>query len=428
VIELARGHIVAGYRLDRVLGRGGMGEVWAARPTWAGPSVALKVLKSELRTRPRMKRRLLREARAAAAINHPNVVRVHDVVDAGDDTPVIVMDLLEGETLGRRLSRSEALSLDEAAAILLPVFDAVGAAHRCGIVHRDLKPDNIFLVNEGATVSVKVLDFGIAKLTRVNGEPNDSGLSTETGSMLGTPCYMAPEQGFGEKDVDHRADVWALGAISYECLTGGRPVEADNLGQFLKQLLSDGITPLDCVTPGLPAEVTRLISRMLELDRGKRLSDLAEAIHVLERYAPPAHSMRRTPTIPAMASARGSRGHRLIGARILAAVALTGAIGVASGAAHQIVVPREPSTAMPEPASKARPSSPTIAPVMGPQLDVSAGGSRNEVLNQRAAVDAKAGWGRVLPAAGTPATKRSGARRPRTKQVELGNNEAPILD
>jgi eukaryotic-like serine/threonine-protein kinase len=422
VTELARGCVVAGYRLDRVLGRGGMGEVWAARPTGAGPSVALKVLKSELRARPRMKRRLLREARAAAAINHPNVVRVHDVVDAGDDTPVIVMDLLEGETLARRLSRSEALHLEEAATILLPVFDAVLAAHRCGIVHRDLKPDNIFLANDGAAVSVKVLDFGSAKLTRVNGEPNDSGLSTETGSMLGTPCYMAPEQGFGEKDVDHRADVWALGAISYECLAGGRPVEAENLGQFLKQLLRDGITPLDRVTPGLPAEVTRLVSRMLELDRGKRLSDLAEAAGVLARYAPSltAHASQRSRSIPSIASIRRwSRGHRLIGARILAAVALTGAVGVASGTVHEVVLPAAPATAVPEPPPETPPprgaaairseTSPAVAPVTGLSLDVLA-------------------RGRVRPGTDGPATKRPGARRPRTKQVELGNNEAPILD
>src|SRR5262249_17895431 len=145
--------------------------------------------------------------------------------------------------------------------------------------------------------AIKVLDFGIAKLIASDGEANESGGLTETGSLLGTPCYMAPEQGFGERDIDARADIWALGAILYECLSGGRPVEARNLGQYLKQLMADGITPLAHVAPDLPEDLVRLIARMLERNRAKRLSNLAEVREVLERLAPESAG---APLVPAV--------------------------------------------------------------------------------------------------------------------------------
>jgi serine/threonine protein kinase len=284
---LAPGDVVAErYRIDRFVGRGGMGVVWAATDLRKQHSVALKMLRRHAGGRTDLKLRLLREARAAMAVEHPNVVRVHEVFETADDeTPVVVMDLLEGETLGAKLAREEKLGVEETAIILNSVVSAVCAAHDRGIVHRDLKPDNIFLARTASGVDVKVLDFGVAKLTDTDEDPGASVSLTHTGALVGTPCYMAPEQCCGEKDVDGRADVWSLGVILYECLAGGRPIEGDNVGQVVKSFMSQGITPLRRVAPDLPSEITRLVERMLVREREHRLGDLREAARVLAAHA-----------------------------------------------------------------------------------------------------------------------------------------------
>jgi serine/threonine protein kinase len=283
-LDLSAGAVIAGrYRLERPLGQGGMGFVWEATHAVTRRSVAVKVLRGPLGDRPEMRRRLVREARAASAVAHPNVVEVYDVFELDDATPVMVMALLRGETFSRRLERETRLSLGSAADILLPVVSAVGAAHALGIIHRDLKPENVFLASESGKTIVKVLDFGIAKFSLGN-EPGDTAFTT-TGTMLGTPCYMAPEQGFGEKDVDHRADIWAIGAMLYEALLGGRPVEGNNLGQVLKSFLTHGIAPLGELLPDLPRELTDLVSSMLAREKTERPGDLRQVHRILSRYA-----------------------------------------------------------------------------------------------------------------------------------------------
>jgi serine/threonine protein kinase len=192
----------------------------------------------------------------------------------------MVMDLLDGETLGQRIARAQQLDLSETATLLLPAVSAIGTAHERGIVHRDLKPDNIFLAKTSAGEIVKVLDFGIAKLSAEAGATS----GTETGSTLGTPCYMAPEQAIAEKDIDHRVDVWALGVILYECLSGVRPIEGDSIGQIVMHLMSMGITPLEHLVPALPDDVTALVGRMLSRERSRRPDDLTEVVRVLERH------------------------------------------------------------------------------------------------------------------------------------------------
>ncbi|GMV19967.1 MAG: hypothetical protein AMXMBFR56_81910 [Polyangiaceae bacterium] len=276
------GALVAGrYRLERLLGQGGMGQVWAATHTVTRRQVALKFLRPGADLRPELQRRFLREARAASAVDHPNVVRIHDVFALDDGSLLMVMDLLEGETLGSLLERKGKLSLSEASSLLLPVVSAVGRAHDLGIVHRDLKPDNIFVVDaDPSKGAVKVLDFGIAKVL----EPTvDTGLVTGTGAVLGTPSYMAPEQCFGESDIDHRADLWAIGAILYESLAGMRPVDGDNLGQIVKRLM-EGIEPIERRLPDLPRDVTALLSRMLSRERAQRPADLREVAAVLAKH------------------------------------------------------------------------------------------------------------------------------------------------
>jgi len=268
--------MIAGrYRLERRLGEGGMGAVWAATHTVTGRSVALKFVRGPAHARAEMRRRLLREARAASAVAHPNVVEVLDAFEHDEETPVMVMELLTGETLRERIDRKETLSMAETAALLLPVISAVGAAHARGVVHRDLKPDNIFLTD----TAVRVLDFGIAKLA----EP-EPGMVTQTGSTVGTPCYMAPEQALGERDVDHRADIWALGVILYECLSGVRPIEGETVGQVVMHLVSTGITPLEHVALGVPSDVAALVGRMLSRERTRRPGDLREVADTLARF------------------------------------------------------------------------------------------------------------------------------------------------
>jgi serine/threonine-protein kinase len=284
-MKLEKGALVAGkYRLERRIGAGGMGEVWAATQTVTRKPVALKFLR-DAEADPDTKRRFLREARAACAVRHPNVVEVHDVLELDDGAPVMVMELLEGESLEDRLKRDGKLALGDLAAVLVRVVSAVGTAHALGIVHRDLKPDNIFLAKTPDGVEVKVLDFGIAKLTALEGDAALTGGLTNTGAMLGTPYYMSPEQAFGEKKVDHRADVWSLGIILYRGISGVLPTKADNIGQILKIVMTHAIPPIGEVAPSTPSDVVELVGRMLAQSPADRPSDLREVKAVLERYA-----------------------------------------------------------------------------------------------------------------------------------------------
>ncbi len=251
--DLGPGVVVAGrYRLDRLLGRGGMGQVWAVTHEVTHRVAALKLLNGPSHLQEGRRRRFLREARAASAVQHPNVVAVHDFFELPDGTPVMIMDLLEGETLGSKLAREGALPLDVAAAILLPVVSAVGTAHARGVIHRDLKPENVFLCPAG---DVRVLDFGVAKLVGAALPPGDDSDGLTGGGVVGTPSYMSPEQGFGEGSLDHRSDVWSLGVVLYEVLSGVRPVDGANVGQVLKRLMNEAITPIAVLVPELRADV-----------------------------------------------------------------------------------------------------------------------------------------------------------------------------
>jgi serine/threonine-protein kinase len=361
--SLGEGSVVARrYRLERLLGRGGMGVVWQAGHLVTGRRVAIKFLMASSR-RDDQRRRFLREARAASAARHPNVVEILDVLELEDGTPALVMELLTGETLRDRLVREGRLTLEATASLFLPVLAAVAAAHSLGIIHRDLKPENVFLL-EGAAPGqdVKVLDFGVAKLTTDDGEFSEGGSLTGTGSALGTPYYMAPEQAAGEKDVDARADVWALGVMLYESLAGVRPVEGSGVGGVIMKLMTEGIRPLDERVPGLPGEVVGLVMRMLSRERRERPGNLLEVREVLARFGHAAAIDTRS------AQALSSRGRRapsravigMVAAAVLILLALaarsTGAPGSPSAAA-----PRAEGATSPAPPAVPRPS-PTPPP------------------------------------------------------------------
>ena len=288
-VRLTTGTVLAErYRLTALLGQGGMGEVWAARHVLTGKAVAVKrlVCPADERRQGEARARFALEARSACAIEHPNVVEVFDFIQDDERAPFIVMELLRGETLAARLARGPLASAREAAALMLPVVSAVGAAQARGIVHRDLKPSNIFMDSrpgDGGRPLVKVLDFGIAKW--LTGDPEAGGLLTRTGSTLGTPSYMAPEQAIGDRNADHRVDIWSLGVILYEALSGVRPLEGDNAAQLVMRLLSTGIMPIEHLVPELPAELSSLIGRMLSRDVGRRPADLREVRELLGTLA-----------------------------------------------------------------------------------------------------------------------------------------------
>lgn len=256
-----------------------MGVVWAASHALTGARVALKFVKG---VSGAVRLRLLREARIAQELDHPNVVAVHDV-EIEDGAPVMVMELLSGESLASRIARAPKMSLAEVASVFLQVISAVSAAHARGVIHRDLKPENIFLV-DGSSQRVKVLDFGIAKLTASNGQDDRTPGLTDSGTTLGTPYYMSPEQMFGDP-VDHRTDIWSLGVLLHECLSGDLPTRADKAGQVFKLIVTGGIPPLETVAPDVPPELARLVCCMLSTARDARPSDLSEVRRVLAALA-----------------------------------------------------------------------------------------------------------------------------------------------
>ncbi len=221
------------YRLSRKVGAGAMGSVWIATNLVLDSKVALKLLHPELRS-PAVVERFLREARAAAMLNHPAIVRIFDLGGTAEGDPFIVMELLGGESLRACLDRVGTLPPERALQLHQPVLHAIHVAHEHGIVHRDLKPDNIMISEAyGGAVQLKVVDFGIAKLQW------SEQCSTTGASLIGTPDYMSPEQARGLCVVDHRADIWSLGALLYEALAGRTPFARDGIASTLLALTSD---------------------------------------------------------------------------------------------------------------------------------------------------------------------------------------------
>lgn len=268
-----KGDFLAGkYLLGDCLGIGGMGEVYRATNVSLGRDVAVKILSREYVDNEDDVLRFLREARAAAMIRHPNVVDVLDVARDDDGTPFIVQELLSGEDLERYLGgRGGRLSAAEALEIMIPVADALGAAHEREVIHRDLKPANIFLSREGAKITPKVLDFGASRYATVGD------LSAKEKRMLiGTPHYMAPEQIISKTDVDARADVWAIGIILYELVVGETPFEAETANAVLQLVKTRDVPALASVMKGATSELADLVAGCTARDKTKRFGDAAK--------------------------------------------------------------------------------------------------------------------------------------------------------
>jgi eukaryotic-like serine/threonine-protein kinase len=276
--ELGPGVVVAGkYRLERVVGEGGLGVVWAATHVLTQKPVALKITKFRF---PELDKRFLREARVSGLVQHPNIVDVHDVIQLEHDGSLaMVMDLLEGESLDRHLATKGKLTAGETMRIMHPVLSALAAAHAVGIIHRDLKPHNIFLSRApGGAVTPMLLDFGLAKMTATEGAAAMTSVLTKEKQLLGTPHYMAPEQLYGELDIDTRTDVWAVGTVLFECLSGQRPLVGNSVGQIMRTLATREIPKAAAVAPGIPVELGVMIDTMLTRDRVMRPASVQPAV------------------------------------------------------------------------------------------------------------------------------------------------------
>jgi serine/threonine protein kinase len=294
------------YCLLQKLGAGGMGSVWLAHDQSLDSKCAVKLVDPEKAANEEVRLRFEREAKAAAQIRGANVV---DIFDHGiwDGTPFIVMEYLEGEDLGARLERMGPLDCEQTYQIISQVSRALVRAHAAGIVHRDLKPENIFLVPGDDQEVAKVLDFGIAK----HEQYSLAGKATKTGSFMGTPYYMSPEQARG-KNIDWRSDLWALGVIAFQCLTGRPPFESEALGELMGMIIYDPIPSMTSRNGGLPEALDGWWERAVSRDRDERfqtakeLSDsFGEAIETTKQMAVPSIAPRAP--LPSFSDSEGNR-------------------------------------------------------------------------------------------------------------------------
>lgn len=280
------GEIVGGkYEIEHVLGAGGMGAVVAARHKTLGQKVAIKFLLPRMTRTAGAHERFLREARASVGILSQHVARVLDVGTLEKNgAPYIVMEHLEGSDLKQVLVERERLDAEIAADWVIQACEAIAEAHQLGIVHRDLKPANLFIARHAdGSPLIKVLDFGISKATTNSDSIPDL---TRTDTMLGSPAYMSPEQVKSPKEVDHRTDVWALGVILYEALSGQLPFDGETVPALSAKICMDTPESLAKLAPKTPAEIVRVVERCLEKDPGKRYASVAELARALLPFAP----------------------------------------------------------------------------------------------------------------------------------------------
>ena len=277
------------YHIERKIGEGGMGVVYAARHLIIERPLAVKVLKREVARDQSTIKRFVQEAKAASRIGHPHIVDVTDFGTTPDGLTYSVMEYVDGSTLSSAIKLSAPLPLERILPIAAQIAQALGAAHAKGIVHRDLKPENIFLINrDGRRDFVKIVDFGIAKVTPIDSNaPAEGPRLTRAGAVFGTPEYMAPEQAAGRSDTDGRVDVYALGTIMYEMLTGRVPHKSESMVRTLAMQMLDPIEPPSKVRPDLHVapEVEAVVMRALAKKREHRYQTMSELYDAIKSVA-----------------------------------------------------------------------------------------------------------------------------------------------
>jgi serine/threonine-protein kinase len=274
------------YELLGLIGRGGMGSVYEGRHTSLGTPCAIKFIDAEYAHSQDARSRFDMEARAAASIQSKHAIQIYDHGVMDDGRPYIVMERLLGEPLDQHIKRLGAMSLVETARVLRQVARALTRAHEHGIVHRDLKPENIFLVRgpDDEEDVAKVLDFGIAKIKTTPGAMAVSS-STKTGTLLGTPQFMSPEQARGLRTVDHRTDLWSLGIIVFKCVTGQLPFDGESLGDLLVRICTSPIPAPSALAPHLPPELDAWMLRALDREPAQRFQTATEMADSLATVA-----------------------------------------------------------------------------------------------------------------------------------------------
>lgn len=283
-------HIADKYVVERLIGEGGLGMVVAARHVHLDQVVAIKSLRPNALANKGVAERFLREARLAAKIRSEHVVHVYDVGTLPDGTPYMVMEYLAGTDLGRQLNASGPLPVDKAVDYVLQACEALAEAHIAGIVHRDIKPDNLFIATSAGGKSIlKILDFGISKMSTRH--TNSGSELTEAGDKFGTPVYMSPEQLLSARDVDARTDVWAIGVVLYELLTGKLPFDGD-LPELCSAILTKPPVPLASARPYLPDSLQGVIDRCLAKELSERFQNVAELAQELRPFAGPVSQAR----------------------------------------------------------------------------------------------------------------------------------------
>jgi serine/threonine-protein kinase len=272
------------YRITRLIGQGGMGAVYEGEHVLVERRVAIKVLRPLLE-RAQAEARFKQEARAAARIGNEHILDVYDMGTLADGSSYLVAEYLEGETLRERIRRVGRLDPRATVPLLLDLLDGLGAAHKAGIVHRDLKPDNVFLLRKraGREDFVKLIDFGIARFEQLPSE--DGPHMTATGAVLGTPHYLSPEQARGRRDVDARSDLFSVGIMLYEMVTGKVPYQAESFNDLLFQIALEPLIPPDQVVPGLDPVFARIIVKALAKDRADRFQSADEFARLLKCWA-----------------------------------------------------------------------------------------------------------------------------------------------
>jgi serine/threonine-protein kinase len=301
-VAIHPGDILAGYRVTRLLGRGGMGEVWAARSDADGREVAIKVLLARAAMKPDLVRRFQREARIASAIQSPYVCALLDVGSTPDGAHLLVFEKLEGESLADRLKREQYLPFTEVWPIIEDTLEGLAAAHAAGVIHRDLKPGNIYLERHegsgsGRPERAKILDFGISKLRRGDGEPAESTL-TAFDATLGSFAYMAPEQVRGAARADERADIYAVGAVAFRALSGRLPFEGSTAALLVAMKLERQAPSLaEATGDRWPVGIERFMERALARKPDDRFPTALEALAAWRALAP-GGAVRSTPPLP----------------------------------------------------------------------------------------------------------------------------------
>ncbi len=357
-------HVTPNVKLVRPLGEGGMGAVWVAEHLALGTEVAVKFLQGDYAKDPAARARFSQEAAAASQVKSSHVVKIYDYGITDADVPFIVMEMLEGTDLAGRIAAERKLAPAEVVTVVAQLCKALQRAHEGNVIHRDVKPENVFLTQEGGDTFVKLLDFGIAKSSAVKALSASSRRSTLAGESLGTPYYMSPEQFKSAKSIDLRSDLWSVGVLTYEALTGELPFVADTVGALAIVVNEADATPPSKLDPSLPPAFDAWFAKACARDPNDRFAsarDLADALRAAFGTAPlsldsgshrrvvisqiPADELENSEKISlretSFATSAGGREAPKSRARVLLPVALAGVAALAIGL---FALTRGPST------------------------------------------------------------------------------------